>query len=192
MKRFKLFAVIAALFCCSSLYAKDFDWSQCWCNYGAGLKQGNMLVTIDGGLWYNDLSYWGYKNAWVLPPVMVEVQYAQPIWKLPFTFGGYAGLRGYGWETPEGNRAKYLGFFFGGEVEYHVMLPPENLDVYAVTRIGAGIPLARPDANGWTADPSDFFHTAGAIGASWFFNKKTGINLEFGYPMTKFGVIFKL
>ena len=187
MKRFKLFAVIAALFCCTSLYAKDFDWSKCWCNYGAGIKQGDVLVTVDGGLWYNDLVYWGYKNAWVLPPVMVEVQVAQPIWKLPFTFGGYAGIRGYGWEDQNGTKAKYLGVFFGGEAEYHVMLPPENLDLYATTRIGANIPFVKPGSY-WEPD---YFHVGEAIGATWYFGKVFGLNLEFGYPFSKFGVSFK-
>ncbi len=190
MKRIKLIAMLVALLCSSSLFAKEFDWSECWCNYGGGLKKGDVLVTADAGLWYSDLSYWGYSGAWVLPPVMVEVQYAQPIWKLPFTFGGYAGMRGYSWEV-NGEKQTYMGLFFGGEAEYHIMLPPESLDVYAAARVGGGFPLVKPHEKYWIAEPSDFFHFGGSIGASWYFTKTAGLNLEFGYPLSKFGVTLK-
>ena len=46
MKKFKVLAVLAALFCCTTAYAKDFDWSQCWCNYGGGIEKGDFIVSF--------------------------------------------------------------------------------------------------------------------------------------------------
>ena len=34
MKKFTLVAALMVLLCGTSLAAKEFDWSQCWCNYG--------------------------------------------------------------------------------------------------------------------------------------------------------------
>ena len=93
----KFLAVFASLFVFGSVSSFAFDWSQCWCNYGGGIQEGDFILNIDGGLCYNDLVYTACDDYWFIPPVMVEMQYAQPIWKLPFTFGGYAGFRAYGY-----------------------------------------------------------------------------------------------
>ena len=185
-KTFKALMAVLVLLMTAPLAAKDFDWAECWCNYGGGIEKGDVIVNIDGGLWFSDTVYLGYKNSWFIPPVMVDVQVAQPIWKLPFTFGGYAGLRAYGWSDGN-NTNSYWGVFFGGEAAYHVMLPPQGLDVYAVTRLGGAIPFVRPD-DYWVPD---YFHFGEAIGASWYFSDSFGLNLEFGYPLTKFGVSLK-
>ena len=62
MKRFKIFAVLFVLFCGSFLYAKDFDWSDCWCNYGGGIEKGDFIVNLDAGLFYDDFIYTGYNK----------------------------------------------------------------------------------------------------------------------------------
>ena len=115
------------LFCGANLSAKSFDWSKCWCNYGAGIKEGDFIVNVDGGLWYSDFGYSVHDGFWFIPPVMAEVQYAMKIWELPFTFGGYAGMRGYGYSYKNAENedvsAKYFGVFFGGEASYHIQLP---------------------------------------------------------------------
>ena len=194
MKKIKLLAALMIFFCGTALSAKDFDWSECWCNYGGGIEKGDLIINVDGGLYYSDLTYAAYNDFWFIPPVMVEVQFAQPIWKLPFTFGGYAAIRGYGFRytTYENGllvnkETKYLGLIFGGEAAYHIMLPPKNLDVYAITRIGGSVPFIKPGIF-WTPD---YFHFGEAIGAYWYFGKNFGLNLEFGYPFSKFGVSFK-
>lgn len=193
-KSFK--ALIAAIFVAVSVPASvsAFEWSECWCNYGGGIEKGDFILNVDGGLWFSDSAYWGLDGYWFIPPVMVELQYAQPIWKLPFTFGGYAGLHafGYNYDTVEDGKivkksTSYWGLFFGGEAAYHVMLPPEGLDVYAVTRVGGAVPFIRPE-HAWVAD---YFHVGGALGASWYFGDTFGLNLEFGYPMAKFGISLK-
>ncbi len=190
MKKIK--TLIAALFvlCGSSLFAADFDWSQCWCNYGAGIKQGDKTVSVDFGL---DNDFWdliGTKNYWAIPAVVVDFEMAQPIWKLPFTFGGYAGYRLDGYK---GEHYEYISntIYLGGIAAYHVMLPPKNLDVYVASKVGCSFTLISSkddfESNG---DPFDMqFHEV--IGASWYFNDGFGINLELGYPLSKFGIIFK-
>jgi hypothetical protein len=42
----------------------------------------------------------------------------------------------------------------------------------------------------WDAK-STMDHPAVDIGANWYFGKVFGLNLEFGYPFSKFGVTFK-
>ena len=192
MKRFKLFAMLMVLLCSSSLFAKEFDWSECWCNYGGGLKEGEWVVTATGALYYADLAYSANDGFWFIPPVMVEVQYAQPIWKLPFTFGGYAGLRAFGYKytTIENGKAvtketSSWSVFSGAEAAYHIMLPPESLDVYVVSRFGVCVPIIKPYA-GWTY--LDYVNVGSSIGANWYFGKNVGLNLELGYPFSKFGV----
>lgn len=191
MKKFTLLAALMVLFCGANLSAKSFDWSECWCNYGAGIKEGDFIVNVDGGLWYSDFGYSVHDGFWFIPPVMAEVQYAMKIWELPFTFGGYAGMRGYGYSYKNAENedvsAKYFGVFFGGEASYHIQLPPEGLDLYATTRIGANIPFVKPGKH-WTPD---YFQFGQAFGANWFFNDTVGINLEFGFPFSKFGVALK-
>ncbi len=195
MKKIKLLAILMVLFCGTALSAKSFDWSECWCNYGGGIEKGDFIINVDTGLFYNDFVYAGYNNYWFIPPVMVEVQYAQPIWKLPFTFGGYAGFHAYGFEFFDGYDSKgdsiykettFWGVFFGAEAAYHIQLPPEGLDLYAVTRIGGNVPIVKP--RHWI---SDYFHVGEAIGANWFFGDTFGVNLEVGYPFTKLGATFK-
>lgn len=187
-KTFKALMAVLVLLMTAPLAAKDFDWSECWCNYGGGIEKGDLIVNIDGGLYFADLAYLAvYDNAWFIPPVMVEVQFAQPIWKLPFTFGGYAGLRAYGYKDANDETCAYWATFFGAEAAYHVMLPPEGLDVYVVSRLGGNIPFIHPDSD-WIPD---YFHIGEAIGASWYFGDVFGLNLEFGYPMSKFGISLK-
>ena len=196
MKKFKLVAVLMVLFCGTALSAKDFDWSECWCNYGGGIEKGDFIINVDGGFLFSDFAYRVYDEYWFLPPVLVEVQFAQPIWKLPFTFGGYAGVHAYGFQYDSWNatdrkwekkKTSYWGVMFGGEAAYHIQLPPKGLDVYAVTRVGGNVPLVKP-ADHWV---SDYFHVGEAIGANWFFGDFFGVNLEFGYPFSKAGVTFK-
>ena len=62
MKKFKLIAVLSLLFCGAALSAQDFDWSECWCNYGGGIKQGDIIVNAAGGLWYGDFAYAAYND----------------------------------------------------------------------------------------------------------------------------------
>lgn len=196
MKKISLVAALMVLLCGASLSAKDFDWSQSWCNYGGGIKEGDFLVTVDAGIDFTDFAYLSNTNGWFMPPVMVEVQYAKKIWKLPFTFGGFAGVSGHGYKALTGSH--YDGYtlvydyenrywwniLIGAEAAYHAMLPAEKLDIYVVTRLGANIPIT----NGWAYE---YVHFGEAIGINWFFSDKVALNAEVGYPFEKVGVTFK-
>ena len=137
-----------------------------------------------------------YDNFWFVPPVVVDVQYAKKIWKLPFTFGGYAGFHGYGfeydhWNNEEGRWERKSpaawGVLFGAEAAYHVMMPIDFLDLYVSSKIGFHVPFSKPEQH-WV---SDYFHFDEAIGANFFFAKNFGLNVEIGYPFTKVGVSIK-
>ena len=199
MKKISLVAALMVLLCGASLSAKSFDWSQSWCNYGAGVKEGDFLVTADVALDFTDFGYLSYTNGWFMPPVMAEVQYAKKIWKLPFTFGGFVGFGGHGYKYiasstysyPEGYTYTYANrywwnIFFGAEAAYHAKLPVETLDVYIITRLGVNIPIT----NGYTYF-GDYILFGEAIGMNWFFTDKVGLNAEIGYPFTKVGATFK-
>ena len=185
MKKTKLFAVLLVLLLGSTLSAKSFDWSECWCNYGAGVEEGDFIINVDTGLYYTDMVYRQYDNFWFVPPVVVDVQYAKKIWKLPFTFGGYAGIHGYGFEYDHWDNVDYRwekratsswGLFVGAEAAYHVKMPVEILDLYVASKMGFNIPFSKPDAY-WV---SDYFHFDEAIGANFFFTKNVGLNVEIG------------
>ncbi len=195
MKKFTLFAALLVLFCGTSLAADDFDWSQCWCNYGGGIEKGDFIINADVGFMYEDFSVIS-NGFWLLPPVIVDVQYAQPIWKLPFTFGGFAGVNGHGYRYYDyydyvnnvyvyGTRY-WWNIFFGAEAAYHAKLPVDTLDVYIITRLGVNIPIT----NGYTYF-GDYILFGEAIGINWFFTDKVALNTEIGYPFTKVGATFK-
>lgn len=206
MKKFTLVAALMVLLCGTALSAKDFKWSESWCNYGAGIEKGDFLINVDFGLDAADLgtviacnSFSYYKNVWMLPPIFAEVQYATPIWKLPFTFGGFIGMHGYGYNydsnywyynrTPAWEKNTYLALFIGGEAAYHAKLPIEKLDVYAMIRLGANIPVSKPKYGIYTPQ---YVIGGFQLGANWFFTDKFAANLEVGYPFNKIGLTVKL
>ena len=39
MKKFKALLIGLILSVSAPAFAGDFDWSQCWCNYGAGIEK---------------------------------------------------------------------------------------------------------------------------------------------------------
>lgn len=162
-------------------FASDFDWSQSWCNYGAGIEKGDWLLTVDGGVSETLFSGSGY---WGIPYAEVSVKIAQPIWRLPFTFGGYVGVDAYGYKKTDYSDAwSQVRIHFGGEAQYHVMFPPKHLDLYAGTRLGAVI----------YAGHNSGFHLdgAGILGANYFFTDHFAVNAELGAPVwLKVGVTF--
>lgn len=182
MKRILKALLAFAIFSISSTaFAKDFDWSQSWCNYGGNIKQGDFLLNANVGIPYDV-----FNQSWFIPSFQVEFNYAQPIWKLPFTFGGYAGMYGFG-KNVNGYKASTFNMYTGFQIAYHVMLPPEKLDTYLVQRMGLGIALYGQDNSG----SQIFFDGGFALGASWFFTDKLAATLELGYPRNTLGILFK-
>lgn len=208
MKRlFTVVAAIAVFFIGSTTFAEGFDWSQCWCNYGGGIEKGNII--LNGGIGITEDMFEG-DDHWGFPYIEFSAEYAMPVWKLPFTFGGYfaydaRGFDGrttyvpwgwygwYGWYwghgyfVRESHWAEYR-FHFGGEVKYHVMMPVDSLDLYAGLKIGSCYAIGHNTDNDFI-----FLELQPLLGASWYFTDSFGINLEMGLPVwQKIGVTFKL
>ena len=170
-----ILAAVVMLFT-SAAYADDFDWSQCWCNYGAGLKAKEVIVDFDVGasnmLFTNLRLGSGY---WAIPYAELAVDVVVPIWKLPFTFGGYVGLDTWGYNGQEDSYTSIV-IHTGAEAKYHVLMPVENLDLYAGAKIGGAIAIGD---HATVPSPMDFNPI---IGANYYFSKNFGANAEFGVP----------
>lgn len=184
-KKIKTLIASLILLCGSSLFAADFDWSQCWCNYGAGIEKGDKLLSLDAGFPWD---YFDAFNAggWAIPTVAVDFQVACPVWKLPFTFGGYGyfDLQHY---DVYNTSYTFMGLSFGGCATYHVQMPPKNLDLYSGLKAGIHVDFSDFYTHNYLIN----FDWGYNIGASWFFTDDFGVNLELGYPINKFGVVFK-
>ena len=89
-KRMAVFAV-CALILCTALSAEDFAWSECWKNYGGTVKEGDFIVNAGLGTSSFALEHQDYDAEYRLPYFEVSAEYAQKIWVLPFTFGGFFG-----------------------------------------------------------------------------------------------------
>lgn len=185
MKKLKgLFAALIML-CSTSVFAGDFDWSQCWCNYGAGIEKGDMIVDVAVGLNDEFFRPFGQNSAWSLPYMEAAFDVALPIWKLPFSWGGFYGLN-IGGANGNGWNYSLFSMNFGGQVKYHVLLPVDNLDVYAGIRLGANLAFS----NAW--NPYFGFYYDGFLGAHYFLNDNFGFVAEFGYPVwLKAGISLK-
>ena len=189
MKKFKIMiaAVVLAL-ACGSVSASEFDWSKCWCTFGGGIEQGDVLLSV-GVAPFSLLGIQsgnGYTQ-WGIPYSEVNLDFATYVGKLPFTFGGYAGFYMNGVDYADPNVKDYFNFrvYTGAEALYHISLPPSGLDVYAGARAGVVILLGNTSGVG-------FDWGVVALGARYFFSKSFGVNLEIGYPnWVKAGVTFK-
>ena len=74
-KKIKTLLVALVMLCSSSAFAKDFDWSKCWCNYGAGIEKGDVLLSVDAGLPWDFFTPFNL-GSWAIPPVAVDLQVA--------------------------------------------------------------------------------------------------------------------
>ncbi len=180
-KAIKKLLCLAVMLLSANLFAKDFDWSECWCNYGGNIKKGDLMLSIDTGVTWDFFTPFN-DGGWAIPALDVDLQVAAPIWKLPFSFGGYALLTAY-------NNANntFWTFRFGSEVSYHVRMPPKNLDLYANLKAGMYIDFSDYYVNNFFLWP-DF---GGAVGAVWYFSNSFGVNAEIGYPINKIGITIK-
>ncbi len=189
MKKFKIMiaAVVLAL-ACGSVSASEFDWSKCWCTFGGGIEQGDVLLSVGVA----PFSLLGFRSGdgytyWAVPYSEVNLEVATYVGKLPFTFGGYAGfsMNGFDYADPNVKDSSNFHVCTGAEAFYHISLPPSGLDVYAGARAGVVIYFGDTTVVGPNWDVV-------ALGARYFFSKSFGVNLEIGYPnYVKAGVTFK-
>ncbi len=181
----KFLAVFAALFVFGTAGSFAFDWSQCWCNYGGGIEEGDWILHVDTGLgdWviYNNYGY----DAWTTPYLEVGLSYAGFIGKLPFTFGGFVGFDGHGYRYSDNDVRTYLKIYTGGDIAYHLQLPPKIIDLYGGLR--AGVKLRLGDYDGRVNVLFDPY-----IGVNFFFTDFFGLNVETGYEnWLRAGLSFK-
>ena len=196
-----LIVAVASLLISSTAFAKDFDWSECWCNYGAGLKEGDIILNLGTSISYTHFESGFSSDSWNLPIVDFSLETPVKIGPCPFTFGGgfswnNNGLKNnYDWGTI---KTVYNVFDTYGVVKYHFMFPPTQLDLYAGTKAGISFSSARvvkSPENGNEESSINFgtgFYFNEFAGATWYFNKGFGVNAEIGFPViTSIGVTFK-
>ncbi len=185
----KLFiAVLTVLFVSLPSFAEDFDWSQCWCTYGAGIKEKDLIVDIGTGINWKVLNLDADRKNWFVPAIEVSVEVPVKIWKLPLSFGGSVSYQAWGYKAGDTEYGQH-DFTTAGMVNYHFHLPPENLDVYAGLRIGFGYEITDTNGNKGNAP---YFYSDEVAGATWYFNDDIGLNVEFGYPIAfRVGVSLK-
>ncbi len=173
----KFLAVFASLFVFGSVSSFAFDWSQCWCNYGGGVEKGDFILHVDTGLgdWLGFPSHSYFEDRWAVPYVEVGLNYAGFIWKLPFTFGGYVGFDGYGYRSSyDGRTYSFPKLYTGGDIAYHIQLPPEIIDLYGGFRLGTKIYMGDWE-HVWHVSVDPYF------GVNFFFTDFFGLNVETGY-----------
>lgn len=202
MKRIvKSLIIVASLLLSSTAFAKDFDWSKCWCNYGAGLKEGDIILNLDTSISYTHFETGFSSDSWNLPIIDISVETPVKIGPCPFTFGGGLawnnnGTKGsYDWGT---TRNVYNVFDTYGVVKYHFMFPPKQLDLYAGTKAGITFKTSRYEKkvkDGKDESSLKFgtnFYFSEYTGAAWYFNDNFAVNVEIGFPVvTSVGVTFK-
>lgn len=188
----KFLAVFASLFVFGSVSSFAFDWSQCWCNYGGGVEKGDFILHVDAGLgdWLVWNAYDWYYDTWSAPYVEVGLNYAGSIGKLPFTFGGFVGADFHGYKD-SGYGYTWTTISFGGDIAYHIQLPPEIIDVYTGLRLGGKVALLFTDLD--VEDKTDFDILYDPyIGANFFFTDSFGLNVELAYEnWIRAGLSFK-
>ncbi|HCA19652.1 MAG TPA: hypothetical protein DEO40_03130 [Treponema sp.] len=143
-------------------------------NYCDYVDEGDVIVNVGPGLnehlgrlGYGNLSFW-------IPPVEASVEFTVKLGQLPFGFGGVMGYYGYAWN--DGSLHSYHTVYTAPFVNYHINVPVPNLDIYA--GLSAGISMGFGNSYFGVAP-----YIAPHIGATWYFTKGIGINLESGWPM---------
>ena len=150
--------------------------SDIFLNYGGNISEGDSLAKASIAL------PWTFFNAegdWKLPTLVGEYEYAVKLGPVPFSFGGYAGISGYG-----GDGYGNVVLRAGGSATYHMAVPPvKGLDVFASLKLGL-----RADIG---SDASFGFEPGFGVGVAYFFNDSIGITGDIGYPSARIGAIFK-
>lgn len=173
-----LIAAFAALFVSSAAFADDFDWSQCWCNYGAGIEEGDVIIDAGVGLGSGVVSL-ALNKGWFIPPAEVSLEVPVKLGPCPFSFGGAFTYDANGWRDSYTDEVYFShNMYIAGMAKYHFMFPPKNLDLYAGLKAGVNLYISE---SGFHFNPIPYLSEI--IGASWYFSDSFGVNLEFGNPI---------
>jgi hypothetical protein len=149
-------------------------------NYPAGIDYGNWLINTGLGVGVP------FRGKIGVPPLMVSVDYAQPIFKLPFTLGAMAAYSA----DKSGDLVNNLSLAF--RIAYHadwIPLWEDELDVYAAGVLGFAVRF------GEDGGPPAAVVPGVVIGARYFFLDFLGVYAELGYtPLYIFsvGAVFRV
>lgn len=179
----------------TNVFAEEYKWSEIWCTYPSDLQAGDVILNVDAGLHeylFNKNIYAYPSMNWLLPYSEASFDVISPIWKLPFSFGMYAGagLSKYTDIMGTGIFSNRTYFQYartnqiltiGTTMKYHFHLPAESMDVYVGFKAGLnyltqvyGIYYRNVVYSRWETDIDPI------IGFNWLFAKGFGLNCEFG------------
>jgi hypothetical protein len=168
----KILVLPLILLLCGSAFAFDL------LSYPPSVQGKNLLLDISVG-------FTNTNRALRIPPLAVSVEYALPV-KMPISVGALVafyqtGRRDNGWT--------YVTF--GGRGNWHWAFPVKWLDLY--TGLFVGYKYANWDGPSNLADSGGSrFAIGGQIGAHFYFTKRLGLIVEFGYPfIAKAGLALK-
>jgi hypothetical protein len=122
-----------------------------------------------------------------VPPLLVSMEYALPVRKLPWTLGGIFGF------SSEGNDYFSSSIVsIGARIAYHISFGVPHLDTYIAVNIGGTI-----YTNSFTDENKGKFLFGAYIGGRYFFKSAfpLGVYLEAGagtHNHVSFGAAFRL
>ena len=195
-KRF--FLLTALLFVSFASYAKETTAEDIFFNYGGTVEEKQFIIKAGVGI--TDFNFGHYSL--FIPPIGLSAEYTVKCGVAPLGFGleldyahrTYKYSNYYGYDYKDSYNDWYILTF----ANYHINVPVEKLDVYAGLKIGAYVHSYTQEvtiSGDKTTYPTDTYAYPqfGAVaGATWYFSKAFGVNLELGYPfLAKASATFK-
>ena len=153
-----------------------------WKSYSPAFPEKSLAIQAGIGLGYV------MPGTVSIPPLGLSVDYALPLWKLPFSLGGYIGyaysedknsLGSYTWAY------QYTYYIVGARMAYHVDFGIKKLDSYAGAMLGWDVASVNTSGNAITGSVA----SAGGlslglyVGARYFFTPNWAAFAELGYSV---------
>jgi hypothetical protein len=157
-------------------------------SYPPPVSSGNVLVDAGVGLGF------GNSGSLKIPPLGVSADYALP--QVPISVGGGVAFWQYGKSSTIANVTteetdSSLAIF--GRGNWHWGINVSWLDLYTGFSLGYKMDWETERANSVSTTKSGGgFYPAFQVGAHFYFAKNIGAMIEFGLPMSRIGVAFKL
>ena len=194
----RIFLLTALLFVSFASYAKETTAEDIFFNYGGTVEEKQFIIKAGVGI--TDFNFGHYSL--YIPPVGLSAEYTVKCGVAPLGFGLELDYAHRTYMYSDYYDIKYKNFYNDWHIltfaNYHINVPVEKLDVYAGLKIGAYIWSYTHeiiDGGTTTTDPADVygnFEFGAVAGATWYFSKAFGVNLELGYPfLAKASATFK-
>jgi hypothetical protein len=153
-------------------------------SYPPPVSSGNVLV--DAGVGFN----FGYGSI-KIPPLGVSADYALP--QIPISVGGGVSF----WQNGESYWSNieytYSRLAIYGRGNWHWGFDISWLDIYTGFSLGYLMTWTATTINSTsTTSSGGGFYPAFQLGAHFYFAKNIGAMIEFGFPLSRIGVAFKL